>query len=857
MSSKGRFLIIDGSNLIYRAFYALPRLTSSDGTPTGAVYGFVSSLQKVRDRFSPAYVCVVLDAPGPTFREELYAGYKETRQKMPEDIAVQIPIIREIVELSGVTSVELAGVEADDVIGSLCRKGRQMGLEVVLVSSDKDLCQLIGEGVSMFDSLKDRLIEAADVREKFGVGPESIVDLIALSGDQTDNIPGVPGIGNKTAASLLKQYGTVENLLKNLDFIKGKRGNLLRENRENIEISRELATLKEDVPLTLDMDDFVPREPDPESLSEALRKLGFRMRREEGREEEAGRGGAAPAGTPVSYETLDDPVKARESLYVPEGATVALMPLNGEEDGVVGLSTGERNFVAPAGVIGEIIGLLAEKGARVVSHDLKSAVKNLETLEGVFDLSYGDTMLSSYLLHPEESSLALSRMAERYTGKEVGDEGGSSPVVAATRAEATFHLSSVLEKRLEEGGFTRLYDELELPLLRVLYEMEKRGVRLDGSRLEALSIRLERELEEIEERISRYSGGEVNLASPKQVAFLLFEKLGLPPVKRTKTGFSTDMEVLEQLGSQHDAPALILEHRTLSKLKSTYVDVLPQMVCPDTGRVHTSFNQMQTATGRLSSSNPNLQNIPVRTDYGREIREAFVPEDDFVFVGADYSQIELRILAHLSRDEKLIDVFEKNGDVHRETAVALFGVGEGEVTPELRRRAKIVNFGILYGMTPFGLSRELKIPQPEARKYIDDYFNRYPLVREFVEKTLQGARESGFVETLLGRRRYLRDINSRNQALRQAAERMGVNAPVQGTAADIIKMSMVELFGWLKKEEVDARIILQVHDELILEARSRDAQMVGALLKNVMEGVLSLSVPLKVDVKIGYSWGEL
>nr|NIS75534.1 DNA polymerase I [Deltaproteobacteria bacterium] len=380
---------------------------------------------------------------------------------------------------------------------------------------------------------------------------------------------------------------------------------------------------------------------------------------------------------------------------------------------------------------------------------------------------------------------------------------------------------------------------------------------LEKGKLENLSGRLAGELGEIEERVARYSGGEVNLSSPKQVSFLLFDKLGLTPLKRTKTGFSTDMEVLEQLSSIHEAPALILRHRMLSKLKSTYVDVLPQMVNHRTGRIHTSFNQMQTATGRLSSSNPNLQNIPVRTDYGREIREAFVPDEGFTFVGADYSQIELRILAHLAKDEKLLEVFEKDRDVHRETAVALFGVGEDEVTPELRRRAKIVNFGILYGMTPFGLSKELKIPQPEAKKYIDDYFDRYPGVRLFIDTTLEKAREREFVETLLGRRRYLRDINSRNQTLRQAAERMGVNAPVQGTAADIIKMSMIALARLLEKEKLDAHIILQVHDELILEVRSEVVEEVGAHLKRVMEGVITLDVPLKVDVKIGFSWGEL
>lgn len=857
MSSKERFLIVDGSNLLYRAFYALPRLTSSDGTPTGAVYGFVSSLQKVRNRFSPRYLCVVFDAPGPTFRDELYEGYKETRQKMPEDIAAQIPIIKEIIDISGIKSVEIEGVEADDVIGSLSRVAAKMDLEVVIVSSDKDLCQLVEKNVQMFDSLKDRIVKAPDVQKKFGVEPGKIVDLIALSGDQTDNIPGVPGIGNKTAAALLQEFGSVENLTKNLDFVKGKRRDLLRENLEKIRISKELAKIKDDVPLPFQMEDFIPKKVDESILTGTLKKLGFRTKKSAEEKTEEGVPDGIESRRPVAFTDILDLEAAREAFSAAKDSPAAIVPVPSDENGVVGLAIGEEAYAVPVGIIEPVIDFLGERGVRFVGHDLKSAVRSCAALESIFDLSYGDTMLSAYLLHPEESSLALSRMVGRYVGKEL-KAGFDTQVEGATAlAEATLLLWSSLVPELEKEGLIKLYEELELPLLRVLYAMEMRGVNLEKGKLENLSGRLAGELGEIEEQVARYSGGEVNLLSPKQVSFLLFDKLGLTPLKRTKTGFSTDMEVLEQLSSIHEAPALILRHRMLSKLISTYVDVLPQMVNHRTGRIHTSFNQMQTATGRLSSSNPNLQNIPVRTDYGREIREAFVPDEGFTFVGADYSQIELRILAHLAKDEKLLEVFEKDRDVHRETAVALFGVGENEVTPELRRRAKIVNFGILYGMTPFGLSKELKIPQPEAKKYIDDYFDRYPGVGLFVETTLEKAREREFVETLLGRRRYLRDINSRNQTLRQAAERMGVNAPVQGTAADIIKMSMIALARLLEKEKLDAHIILQVHDELILEVRSEVVDVVGAHLKRVMEGVITLDVPLKVDVKSGFSWGEL
>ncbi|NIO16707.1 MAG: DNA polymerase I [Deltaproteobacteria bacterium] len=855
MGSKATFLIIDGNNLLYRAFYALPRLTASNGTPTGAVYGFVNSLQKVRERFSPSYLCVVLDAPGPTFREELYDRYKEKRQKMPEDIALQLPIVKEIIDLSGIRRVEIEGVEADDVIGSICRRAAEQDLQVIIVSSDKDLCQLVTDDVQMFDSLKDSIIKPEDVEKKFGVGPGGIVDFIALSGDPTDNIPGVPGIGGKTAAALLKEFGSVENLIRNLDFVKGRKKELLKENLESLEVSKRLAKIKDDVPLALQMGDFKPGEADRDGLLNLLRKLGFRAEaaRDEGRDDLISEGQRAG----VSYGAIRNFEEAKEAFKSVTDSVAALVPSASGEIGVVGVSVGGESYVVNRDVIGEAIDLLAGRGVRFIGHDLKSAVWGCPPLEKVFDLAYGDTMLLSYLLHPEESSLALSRMLTRYTGVEIETEFVTEEERVAVLSGGVRRLSGPLESSLAGEGFLKLYEELELPLLRVLYGMEKRGVKLEADRLKGLSRRLDGELREIEGSVGRYSGGEVNLSSPKQVSFLLFEKLGLPPVKRTKTGFSTDVEVLEQLSPLHEAPSLILSHRTLSKLKSTYVDVLPHMVDSSTGRVHTSFNQMQTATGRLSSSNPNLQNIPVRTGYGREIREAFVPGEGFLFVCADYSQIELRVLAHLSGDERLRAVFEKDRDVHRETAMALFDVGEGEITPELRRKAKIVNFGVLYGMTPFGLSKELKIPQPEAKKYIDDYFDRYPGVMRFIDGTLDGAREKGYVETLLGRRRYIRDINSRNQALRQAAERMAVNAPVQGTAADIIKLSMVELEGKLKEKNIDAHIILQVHDELILEARADVARDAGGLLKDVMEGIVSLDVPLKVDVKSGYSWGAL
>ncbi len=848
ISVSGTFLIIDGNNLFYRAFYALPRLTAPDGTPTGATFGFVKMLGSMLEKFEPEFVVVVFDAPGKTFREELFEAYKETRQKMPEDMSLQLPAIKEILRLRGIPVLEVEGVEADDVIGKLAREGRKKELEVVIVSSDKDLCQLIGDGVKMYDSLKDRFIDEKYVVDKYGVTPDRIVDLIALAGDQSDNIPGVPGIGEKTAASLLREYGSLDGLLRNLDFVKGKRGQLLRENVDRILVSRDLARIRDDVDIPLEVREFRIGEDDEGRLREIFSRLGFKLPLLGLDEEPLELNEVEPVAVELrTREELEEffvDSRSREVSVVLAGSGVVLFAGNG------GVS------FCDSPLIPEMVRLFESKKKKPVFYDAKAVAKSVEGLSPLLDGEFDDVLVMVYLLIPEESSLQFERMAVRITGESLpalGDEKSRR----ARQAELLLEMREKCELELNREGLFGLYRDMERPLVGILLRMEERGIRLKPAILERLGAEIEKELEEIEKRVSEYAGGDVNLSSPKQVSHLLFDKLKLPVIKKTKTGYSTDMSVLEELCSLHEVPALIMNHRMLSKLKSTYVDVLPKMVNEKTGRIHASFNQTATATGRLSSSNPNLQNIPIRSEIGRKIRDAFVPEEGYIFLGADYSQIELRVLAHLSGDEALCEVFHRGRDVHTETAVALFGVNEDEVTPEMRRRAKVVNFGIIYGMTPFGLSKELRISQGEAKKYIDGYFSRYPRVKSFIDETIERARRDGFVETLFGRKRRLPDISSRNQTLRSAAERMAVNTPVQGTAADIIKLSMIRLDRLLKEEGVDAHLVLQIHDELVLEVREDELEKVKGVLKEAMEAVVDLRVPLVVDLKWGRSWGEL
>jgi len=849
--------LIDGHNVLYRTFYGVPRLSAPDGTPTNAILGVARILLKILKEDRPAAIAAAFDSREPTPRHALYPEYKATRLKVPEDLASQIPLVMEVIDALGVPRVQVPGAEADDIIGTLSRMAEEKGMEVVIVSSDKDLYQLVSPGVRVRDSLKEKIVGEAEVRETFGVAPAQVVDLLALSGDPSDNVPGVPGIGEKTAAELIREFGSLEELLAHTDRLKGSRREKIEKNAEAARLCRVLMTIDRSVPLKEALEDLAPRPMQKARVSSLFRKLGFRKLLEElGLDAEPmlplQGAAAAPARKWKRVEKGSDlfPGIAKGGL---SGAAIV-----SRGEGFAAISaTGHGTFVFPVAFVPEALRRLVTLCDKIFLFDGKSFFRShggpSERVLPLFDLQ-----VAGYLLAPDEGTPTLAKLLARYLPAAVGAAEGEMPEDhAAGNAEALLSLGILLDAELSEAELTQIFRDVDMPLLPVLYRMETAGIRIDAEIFRKLSEELAGGTREIEQKVARIAGTDFNINSPKQLAFLLFEKLGLPPVKRTKTGYSTDVEVLEQLKSAHEIPALVLEYRTLAKIKSTYVDVLPGMVDPRDGRIHTTFHQTQAATGRLSSSDPNLQNIPIRTELGMRIRAGFVAEPKCLFVGADYSQVELRLLAHLSGDASLTRGFLKGEDIHTATACGVFGVSPSEVTPELRRRAKVINFGILYGMSPFGLSRELGIGGKEAKQYIDQYFSRYPGVRDHIERVKEQARKDGYVRTILGRRRYLRDINSQNKVLREAAERMAINAPIQGSAADIIKLAMIRIDREFRERKMGARLVLQVHDELIAEAPDREAGETGRIVRDAMVGVASLSVPLTVSLSRGKNWGEI
>ncbi|HEU5360776.1 MAG TPA: DNA polymerase I [Candidatus Deferrimicrobiaceae bacterium] len=849
--------LIDGHNVLYRTFYGLPRLTAPDGTPTNVVLGTVRILLKILREESPDAVAAVFDSPEPTPRHDLFPESKANRLKVPEELLAQVPLVKEAIDALGVARIEVSGAEADDIIGTLARIAEERGMEVVIISSDKDLYQLVSKKVRVRDGLKERTVGAEEVREAFGVGPDQVAELIALAGDPSDNVPGVPGIGEKTASGLIREFGTVENLLAHTDRLKGKQREKIEKNAEMARLCRKLATIDRNVPLRQRIEDLKPRGIHREKVAALFRRLGFRKLLEDLELPPAELPPPGPGKRPPREWTrgkgADDLIGAIGDIP-PSRVGVAA---SGEEEGETAAAVPGRGiWFLPAPAASDLVRRVGESGGTVFLHDGKSFLRrhgdvSLPDEGGVlFDLQIG-----AYLLAPEEGTPTLAKIRDRFLPGQ-GPPGQGEEGLAA-QAEEVAVLGRILEEKLAEAGLTEIFRKVDMPLLPVLFRMEKRGIRIDPGIFGELSEELAEATREIEERVAAIAGPEFNINSPKQLSFLLFEKLGLPPVKRTKTGYSTDVEVLEQLKGAHEIPALVLEYRTLAKIRSTYVDVLPGMVDPGDGRIHTTFHQTQTATGRLSSSDPNLQNIPVRADLGRRIRSGFVADPGWLFVGADYSQVELRLLAHLSGDAELTRRFREGEDIHIATACAVFGVDPSGVTPELRRRAKVINFGILYGMSPFGLSRELGIGGKEAKQYIDQYFRRYPGVDRYIEGLKEQARKDGSVHTILGRRRFLRDINSQNRVLREAAERMAINTPIQGSAADIIKMAMIRVDREFRERRMRAGLVLQIHDELIAECPETEAGEAERILKGAMEGVVSLSVPLTVSVSRGKHWGEV
>ena len=872
-----RLFLIDAYSFLFRAFYAGPRLATSKGLPTNAIYVFIRMVDKVIKEHRPDYLALVFDYPAPTFRHERYKDYKAHRDRMPDELSVQIPYIFKLAEAYNLPRLELPGAEADDLIGTVAKRAEAEGFDVTIITADKDIWQILSDKVHILDTTKDEIFGPEKVRERFKVSPAQIPDIKGLAGDSSDNIPGVPGIGEKTASDLISEFGSVENLLENLDRVKGdKKRESIRENAEIARLSKELATIRVDLPVTLDFEGLKLREPDRERLKGILEDLEFATLRKEV---------SAEAQRPAVYEGLKI-ISTRSELKkdisaAQDQALLTIFPLlTGDEpmrhDLIgLGLSAGAgKGYYLPwldgiEGARDALKGLMEEGDIIKYSNDIKALVVILSRLGMELKGRAIDASIAAYLLEPGRDSYSLENLAFKYLDyrtifsqkgiKRESKEGLSlfkerPAEVACEAADVTLRLAKTLLPDLKREGLERLFYEVEMPLAHVLADMERTGVKLDPSVLNRMSKDLERELRELTREIYAEAGEEFNINSPIQLREILFNKLKLTPVTKTKTGYSTEAGVLEKLALEHPLPALILKYREREKLKNTYVDALPGLINRETGRIHSCFSQTVTATGRLSSKNPNLQNIPVRTELGKRIREAFVAEAGYLILSADYSQIELRILAHLSEDPKLVEAFKKGEDVHVRTATEIFGVPEKDVTPQMRDLAKTVNFGIIYGISPFRLYKDLGIEMKKGKEYIDRYFKTYTGVARFRDRLLQEAREKGFVTTLLGRRRRIPDINDRNANIRERAEREAINTPIQGTAADMIKVAMVNIWKRLKGKR--SRMILSVHDELIFETFKGEMEEVKAIAKECMETSLPLKVSVKVKFASGENWGE-
>ncbi|MEW6719958.1 MAG: DNA polymerase I [Thermodesulfobacteriota bacterium] len=849
--------LIDGHNVLYRTFYGVPRLTAPDGTPTNVVLGVARILLKILRTEEPAGVAAIFDSREPTPRHALFPEYKATRLKVPEDLLAQIPLVDELIDALGVRRVAMPGVEADDIIGTLSRKAEEEGMDVVIVSSDKDMYQLVSKRVKVRDGLKGNEVGEEQVVETFGVPPDRVADLLALAGDPSDNVPGVAGIGEKTASELIREFGSLDAVLSGTERLKGARKEKIAKGADAARLSMKLVTIDRGVPLREKVSALAPAPIDAARVAPLFRRLGFRKLLEE-----LDLPAAAPAGKPgrgpetVPWKRAAGPEELVSALKGKKPRAAGLAYDGDRQTCAAFAVEGSGVFVLPPDSAAAAARALGRLGATVHLFDGKALYR--KDTEGGEDLPLFDLQVAGYLLAPEEGTPTFPKLRARYLPSSLSAaEGESREDHAAELAEVTLAMGEKLEGMLRDAGLVEVFRDLDMPLLPVLHRMEERGIRIDPEIFRELSVELARDIAAIEKKVAEAAGGGFNINSPKQLAFLLFEKLKLPPVKKTKTGYSTDVDVLEQLKALHEIPSMVLDYRTLAKIRSTYVEVLPGLVDPKDGRIHSTFNQTQAATGRLSSSDPNLQNIPIRTELGARIRAGFVADRGNVLVGADYSQVELRLLAHLSGDAELIRRFRGEEDIHTATAAAVFNVPAGRVTADQRRKAKVINFGILYGMSPFGLSRELGIGGKEAKEYIEQYFHRYPGVKEYIEDIKASARKNGYVLTIMGRRRFLKDIDSQNRVLREAAERMAVNTPIQGSAADLIKLAMIRVDREFRGKRMDARLILQVHDELIVEAPEREAADAERMLTGAMTGVAKLSVPLTVSVSRGRNWGEI
>jgi len=889
MAEKTIFLI-DGNALLYRSFYAIKHLSNSKGFPTNAIYGFITAMRKLVDLFHPEYLGIVFDTKGPTIRHLAFKEYKAHRKPMPDDLVIQVPVLRKILKALNIPILERQKYEADDVLGSLSRIVPAHNIHTTIVSTDKDLLQLVDKNTSVYNSSNKRLLNEAAVQEIFGVPPSKIIDVLALWGDASDNIPGVPGIGEKTSKVLIKQFGSLDELLDNLDQI--EKINLrekIRKNLDQLHLSRELVTIEKNLNIPFDPDDFTHSKPDYKALIPLLQEMEFSSLLSEylTKSDQEHRDytiiweesplkdlvDKIEKAKCLALDTeTDSPFPTRARLvgisFAVEKNKAYYLPLGHDYLGVPAQMSKTRAFVLLAGILSNP---KIKKIGQNIKYDAIVLKREGLPVEGI-DL---DTMVLSYLLEPNWGKHNLNRLALSYLQvktvpyQEIAGKGKETKTLnavdiqrvapyACQDADLALKLSASLWPKVQDQKMEALYRQIELPLIPVLCDMEMRGIRLDSQALKTLSIELHEDLERLKRKIYSASGEEFNLNSPQQLAYILFEKLHLPASRKTKVtkGYSTSSSVLQELSKNYPIAQHALEYRQLAKLKSTYADALPQLINPKTGRIHTSYNQTVAATGRLSSSDPNLQNIPIRGELGLRFRQAFIPAEGHLFLSADYSQIELRVLAHLSKDKALIDTFRNDQDVHQETANRVFGPTSSLFADEQRRRAKIINFSMVYGAGAFSLAKELGATTAEAQQFIDRYFEKYPSVRNFLERSVEDAKNNGYSETLFGRRRQIPELLQNDRMTQQAGRRIALNNPIQGTAADLIKKAMINVWEELRQKTLKSKMLLQVHDELVFEVPDDEQDIMDNLVKKKMEDVFSLEVPLKVHLGWGVNWAE-
>jgi len=887
MNNRKKFILVDGQGLLYRAFYALPQLATTYGQIVNAVYGFTMILIRLLEEEKPEYILITFDTPVPTFRHKEYKEYKAHRKKMPDELISQIPLIKEIINNYNIAICSKEGYEADDVIGTIAKEAEKRNCNTIIVTGDKDAFQLISPNTKIMTTIKGvtevKIYDEEGIKKKYGVEPEKIVDILALKGDSSDNIPGVPGIGEKTALALIKEFGSLENILNNPDKISKKSlREQIKEYEDQIKMSKKLATIVREVPIDYDFDSFKVKSPNYEELWKIFNKLEFKNLLKKIAPEinhEKTRLKFNLIDTEEKLEELTNKIIERKylSFYLVTSSDNAI------SSNILGIALsfkGSENYYVPLFalnlientkclslelVLSKLRPCFENKGISKISHHLKFNFMLLRRNKIELEENNFDTMIAAYLLNPSSENYNLRNLFWEYLkyfkneNKEIKKTAIMSVSIedACENAQNILKLKDILEEKMEEKKLISLFKKIEIPLVKVLGEMEITGIKVNIDLLKLMSHKVDTRLGELKKTIYNLSGTEFNINSPKQLSVVLFERLKLPIIKKTKTGYSTNAEVLNILAPQHKVVSFILEYRELDKLKNTYIDKLPLLVNSKTKRIHTTFHQTITSTGRLSSSEPNLQNIPVRTEMGREIRKAFIAEEEFVLLSADYSQIELRILSHLSRDESLLNAFKNDEDIHAHTASEIFGIDQNIISKQMRRMAKVINFGIIYGMSSYGLARNLGIGREEAEKYINNYFYKYQGVKKYLEREKEEARKKGYVLTLLNRRRYLEGINSKDKNIREFNERIAINAPIQGSAADLIKLAMIKINKSFKRERFASRLLLQIHDELIFEIYRPELEKTKDIIKDIMEHSLKLSIPIKVNLKTGSNWAEL